>query len=92
MEARFHLAAFQSTTAAVTAQKLLRNAGVTVAVMPTPRTLQASCGLSVRFAPEESEQVDRLLAAELNEKEYALYAAVRTEEGQTVFLSCDTRK
>lgn len=58
-----------------------------MAVMPTPRVLQASCGLSVRFAPEESQRVDRLLSGELKEEEFALYTAVRTEEGQNVFLA-----
>lgn len=54
--------------------------------MPTPRSLQASCGLSLRFAPEVSDQVDRLLAEELDADVYSLYKAVRTEDGQTIFL------
>lgn len=86
MEVRFHLAAFQTTTAAVTAQQLTRREGITAAVMPTPRSLQASCGLSLRFAPEVSDQVDRLLAEELDADVYSLYKAVRTEDGQTIFL------
>lgn len=53
--------------------------------MPTPRTLQASCGLSLRFAPEVSDQVDSLFAQELEEGVYSLYQAVRAEDGQTVF-------
>ncbi len=85
MEVRFHLAAFQTTTAAVTAQAITRREGIQAAVMPTPRTLQASCGLSIRFAPEVSAQVDRLLAEELDEGTYGLYAALRTEDGQTIF-------
>ena len=41
------LIAFDSTHAAMAAQKALERAGVAFSVIPTPRTITASCGITL---------------------------------------------
>lgn len=64
MEQTVDLAAFAGTGAAMEALAALKARGITAAVMPTPRAVSASCGLSLRFSPADSPRV-RLLLREL---------------------------
>lgn len=48
---------FQSATEAALAQQKLLASGLNTAIMPTPRDLSASCGLSLRFSEENAQAV-----------------------------------
>lgn len=54
---------FPDSKAAIKAQQVLTQAGMTAPVMPTPRELTAHCGLSLRFPPEALGQVREVLSA-----------------------------
>jgi hypothetical protein len=53
------LIAFNSTHAAIEAQKLLKE--LNPAVMPTLREISASCGISLRLEPDCAERATSLL-------------------------------
>ena len=40
---------FHTTSAAMRAEKVLKNAGIAVKLIPTPRELSSDCGISARF-------------------------------------------
>ena len=65
---------FESTHAAITAQKFLQGK-VPHVVMPTPRVISASCGISVRLEEGDKQQLDSLLAADFPVERggYSLY-------------------
>lgn len=46
---RFVLAVFRSRTEALTFSSLLSSYGVSVSVINTPRTINVSCGISIKF-------------------------------------------
>ncbi|OUN08169.1 hypothetical protein B5G43_01960 [Flavonifractor sp. An92] len=50
------LIAFDGALGAVQARRTLEGAGLTAHIMPTPREISVSCGLSVRLPPEEYPQ------------------------------------
>lgn len=82
MEADFQLAAFLTNTAAVTAIQAAKSADIPAAVMPTPRSIAASCGLSLRFSVENTESVQALLNEALETGFYKLYQPIETENGR----------
>ena len=47
----YYLLTFESTHAAISTEKLLKPAEVTI--MPVPRFISASCGISVRIHPDK---------------------------------------
>ncbi|HIW75105.1 MULTISPECIES: DUF3343 domain-containing protein [Gordonibacter] len=54
--ASFYVIAFESTHAAMAANKALAAAGCAFAMIPTPREISAGCGMSLRFAaPSDAE-------------------------------------
>ena len=59
---RYCVAAFGSSMGAIGAEKRLREL-LPVQLMPTPRCISASCGISLRFPPEQ----EALVRAELGE-------------------------
>ncbi len=65
---------FESTHAAITAQKFLQGR-IQHAVMPTPRAISASCGISIRVEEGEKPKLDSLLDSgfPIERGEYSLY-------------------
>ena len=59
MMQHFYVFAFGSTHAAIEAERLL--APVNGVVMPTPRVITASCGMSLRLEDEYAEEGLRLM-------------------------------
>ena len=55
-----HLIGMTSITYAVKAEKLLRNKGIRVKIVPTPKTAGSGCGYSLEL--RENESLDRVLA------------------------------
>lgn len=54
---------FYSTSAAIRAEKVAWEAGVTVKLIPVPRHLSSDCGVALRFAWDNRAEVEELLKA-----------------------------
>ena len=78
----YYLYTFASTHAAILTEKMLKPAGSRI--MPVPRFISASCGISVMIKPENREQAEEIFAAEstLSEEEFAYYHIYKDEDGQ----------
>ena len=68
----FALSTFSSTAGAITAQKLL-NGLVSFQVMPVLREISASCGIALRFSPDDLELTKHTLAQADLPGGFALY-------------------
>ena len=79
MQKPFCLFTFNSRNYAAGAMVTLKRAGIEAAIMPTPRSLTASCGLAVRVAPEDGEE-----AAFCGRKTINVYSA-SIEGGRPVY-------
>ena len=69
----YYLLTFESTHAAISTEKLLKPAEVTI--MPVPRFISASCGISVRIHPDRREKAEEIFKSKsrLSPAEYAYY-------------------
>ena len=54
----YYLFTFESTHAAIATEKLLKPADAVV--MPVPRFISSSCGISIRINPENHKQAETL--------------------------------
>jgi hypothetical protein len=71
-EQAYWLFAFDSPHAAIAAQKLL--AGLGAVVMPTLRSITASCGMSLRLKDEAIDEAKRIIiASAIDPSLYRLY-------------------
>lgn len=71
---------FDSTHAAIAAQRLLNEVGA--AMMPTLRTISASCGMSLRVANEQIERAKQLMAdSAIDPALYKLYSIEQDDDG-----------
>ncbi|MGD8718105.1 MAG: DUF3343 domain-containing protein [Candidatus Zixiibacteriota bacterium] len=52
---------FFTTSSAMRGEKVTRAAGLDVKLVPTPRELSSDCGISLRFARADAEEVRRCL-------------------------------
>ncbi len=73
----YYLLTFESTHAAISTEKMLKPAEVTI--MPVPRFISASCGISVRIRPDKKEEVERMIreSGHLSPDDYAYYHIIR---------------
>ncbi len=67
----FCLIAFESTHDAIKTEKAIK-AEVAVELIPTPREISASCGLSIKFHPDSVECVRKIVQS-LGEERKRLY-------------------
>ena len=83
----YYLLTFESTHAAISTEKLLKPAEVTI--MPVPRFISASCGISVRIHPDKKEYAEEIFRenCHLSPEEYAYYHIVHGGAGTDP--SCD---
>jgi hypothetical protein len=83
----YYLLTFESTHAAISTEKLLKPAEVTI--MPVPRFISASCGISVRIKPDMREAAEEIFreSSKLTSDDYAYYHVVRNAESGDV--QCD---
>lgn len=56
----YYLFTFTSTHAAISTESKLKPAGAVV--MPVPRFISASCGISIKITPENREKAEDILA------------------------------
>ena len=59
---RFGVALFHSTQSAIRAEKALKEAGLEVKMIPTPRHLSSDCGLALRFLWAQVAEVEATLS------------------------------
>ncbi|MDD4110934.1 MAG: DUF3343 domain-containing protein [Clostridia bacterium] len=57
----FGLAVFRARTETTTFASLLKSYGVRVMIISTPRQINVSCGISVRFNPDDIERARSIL-------------------------------
>lgn len=69
----YYLFTFESTHAAISTDKLLKPAECFV--VPIPRFISSSCGISVRVRPDRKEEAERLFksGSKLTTDEYKYY-------------------
>ncbi|MBQ6314245.1 MAG: DUF3343 domain-containing protein [Mogibacterium sp.] len=80
----YYLLTFESTHAAISTEKLLKPAEVTI--MPVPRFISASCGISVRIRPDMKDAAENIFkeSSKLTADDYAYYHVVRNRaSGET---------
>jgi hypothetical protein len=60
---KFGVVLFHTTSSALRAEKVARQAGLVVKLIPTPREFSSDCGISLRFLWSDAEEVRAALAA-----------------------------
>lgn len=78
----YYVIAFDSTHYAIQGEKILKNRNIDIKVIPTPREITASCGLSIKFNPEFFEQIKNLLE-ENSLSIRGIYKLVKNEAGRS---------
>lgn len=58
------LAVFNSAHRVMKAESVLKESGLTILLIPAPRSLKTDCGLAIRFSNSESERVMDILERE----------------------------
>ncbi len=59
-----YVAIFNSIHRVMKAEKLLKERGLPILLIPAPRTLKSDCGLALRYAAADREAVEKVLAEE----------------------------
>ena len=77
----YYLLTFESTHAAISTEKMLKPAEVTI--MPVPRFISASCGISVRIRPDKKAEAEDIFRgnSHLTPDDYAYYHIIRGSAG-----------
>lgn len=83
-----YVAVFQSIHKVMKAEKLLKQQGIPVMLIPAPRALSSDCGLALRYAPEDRSRIEDTLAGaallpqDLYLKDGENYLPVHRENGE----------
>lgn len=87
MSEEYYLITFENTHAAIATEKLLAPADVRI--MPVPRFISASCGISVRIKPECYTLASEIFQRDgrLKTDEYAIYHVIKDSASGEV--KCD---
>lgn len=62
MEEKEGVVTFESTHHAIKGEKILKENGIKNRMIPTPRAITRSCGLSAKFDLKDLEEIKKLLA------------------------------
>jgi len=60
---QYGVLAFKSTSQALKAERVLKEAAADFLIIPTPRQISASCGLAIKVAPKDLETTRAALLA-----------------------------
>ena len=74
----FCLATFETTHGALKGEQVLENNALEILIIPTPREITASCGLSIKFDPDNLKVVQDLLIN--SSLEFQLYFVKKAEK------------
>ncbi|MBM6991137.1 MAG: DUF3343 domain-containing protein [Mobilibacterium timonense] len=80
----YYILSFDTTSVVMEVWQELGAAGIKACVMPTPRSVQASCGLSVRFQPCDLQAVRDKMNSDFSDVGYKIFTAVKSG-GHTSF-------
>ena len=76
-----YIVSFNSTHQAIKCDKTFAKNNIDYAVLPTPREITQSCGISVKFSIDNIENVKKIMAE--NEIEYkGIFKIVKLEGGK----------
>lgn len=78
MEENFYIIVFNSTHHAISTEQRLKEEGKEIMMIPTPREITSSCGLSLRFNGDDLEFVLK----QLTNNHISFYGIYRVELGQ----------
>lgn len=81
----YYIFSFESTSETMEAENALKEENIVHALMPTPRAVQASCGLSVRVSEDDYGAAQDLISSILKPGRYHCYTAV-SEDGHIQYL------
>jgi hypothetical protein len=59
---------FHTTSSVMQTEKVLKQEGIAVKLIPTPRELSSDCGISIRFNKSDREKVEKII--EVNSIEF----------------------
>lgn len=59
IEQQFYVIVFESTHYAIAAEKLFKDSGYKFDVIPTPREITHSCGLSIKFDLDNIQDINK---------------------------------
>lgn len=76
--AQFYVVVFESTHYAIAGEKLFKDKGYKFDVIPTPREITHSCGLSIRFTSDLLEDID--IKREMEEANIAIKGIYKIEK------------
>ncbi len=62
MSGSYCVALFQSVNHTLLAEKLLKEAGIVIKMIPVPRNLSSDCGVCIRFSPQDQRALQEALA------------------------------
>lgn len=60
-EEKFYVVSFDSTHHAIKGEKILKDSGYNIRVIPTPREVTASCGLSIKFEEKDLGKIQTII-------------------------------
>jgi len=75
----FYIILFNSTHHAIKTEKRLKQAGVKIEMIPTPRDITISCGLSIKFSANMLNKVKEIVYTD--EIIFKLYKGIKYDEG-----------
>lgn len=75
----FYVLSFDSTHHAVRAKKMLQKAGIKIEMIPTPRNITVSCGLSIKFSNDMLDKVKDIV--DIDKPVMKLYKGIKYDEG-----------
>ncbi|SCZ76626.1 DUF3343 domain-containing protein [Acidaminobacter hydrogenoformans] len=81
LEKKFYVIAFDSTHYAISTEKKLVASGAPITMVPTPREISTSCGLSIRIKDENLETVLEALEG-ISKEGMKLFRIDRTDIAQ----------
>jgi len=79
----YYIIAFDSTHHAISTEQFLRDGGKDIMMIPTPREISSSCGLSIRIKGKDIDET----AEQLKNKNMSYHGIFRVEleQGQKKF-------
>lgn len=79
----YYIAVFDSTHYALKFEKAVRGGGFEINIMPVPREITASCGISAKLKPDE---IDEIMALAVKENlKVAGYYYVEVQNGRKTY-------
>lgn len=79
----YYIAVFDSTHYALKFEKVIKDKGFKISIMPVPREITASCGISAKLESDEIERI-KILAVE-EELKVAGYYRVEAQKGKKTY-------